>query len=114
MPFEYIVCVLFPDQPREVRARSGAISDAFTRRGTDFALSPMLESPGANISMTAPSHYHIHDYMSGSRGREGGAEGRALFSRDDSLLYEQSRLSRPRERSSDEPKRYSSRQEKAV
>ena len=45
----------------------------------------MLESPGAEASMSVPAQYHFHDYMSG--GRDGG---RGSTSRDlESLLYEQ-------------------------
>lgn len=76
-----------------VRSRSGAISDAFTRRSADLALSPMLESPVTEASMSVPAQYHIHDYMSQASGsRDRGNRGGAP--RDlESLLYEQSRHS---------------------
>ena len=75
-----------------VRSRSGAISDAFTRRSADLALSPMLESPTTEASMSVPAQYHIHDYMSQASSRDRENRGRAP--RDlESLLYEQSRHS---------------------
>ena len=85
-----------------MRSRSGAISDAFTRRSADLALSPMLESPITEASMSVPAQYHIHDYMSqasgsgggsGGGGRERGNRGKAAPRDLESLLYEQSRRS---------------------
>ena len=83
-----------------MRSRSGAISDAFTRRSADLALSPMLESPVTEVSMSVPAQYHIHDYMSQASGggsgggrRDRGNRGKAAPRDLESLLYEQSRRS---------------------
>ena len=98
------VFIAYTEEPL-VRSRSGAISDAFTRRSADLAvLSPMLESPVTEASMSVPAQYHIHDYMSqaANSGRNGSGKrdrgNRGGMSRDlESLLHEQSRHS-PSER----------------
>ena len=79
---------LFAEQPQR-RSRSDAISDAFTRRSADLGvLSPMLESPGTEGSMSVPAQYHIHHYMSQAI-RD---ERKRVSSRDlESLLYERSK-----------------------
>ena len=60
-------------EPTIGRARSGAISDAFTRPSANLTLSPMFEN--TETSMSVPAHYHFDDYMSqlSGRGRRPGS-----------------------------------------
>ena len=89
MIFMFTIYYSFDSAEQQLgRARSGAISDAFIRRSSDLVLSPMLESPGAETSMSVPAQYHLHEYMAKSRSRErDGGSSRDL----ESLLHERSK-----------------------